>query len=85
MIPILDIFWARFALPESSGRSLNSGESGSDAPSIGRLESDGESCDDEESENSGGKRIETGGEDIEEKKFFSGVVTSLRSEEELLS
>lgn len=68
-------------------------ESGSDADSqinsvasLGRLYSDADSCDEEESDSSRKlkqKKIPAGDE-TDENKFFSGVITSQRSEVDLL-
>ncbi|CAK9831033.1 Cytosolic carboxypeptidase 1 [Anthophora retusa] len=89
-LPVPEMSPARFTLPEANVRP-NSAESGSDidsqacsVASLGRLYSDLDSGDEEESQNSrtNAKSILTSDE-VDESKFFAGVFTSQRSEEDL--
>ncbi|XP_046628639.1 cytosolic carboxypeptidase 1-like isoform X4 [Neodiprion virginianus] len=93
-LPVPEMSPVRFILPEITARLTNSTESGSDADSqvnsvasLGRVYSDVDSCDDEESDNSPQTKQSTlrTGNDIDENKFFSGVVNFQRSEEDLLA
>ncbi|XP_078049658.1 cytosolic carboxypeptidase 1 isoform X2 [Augochlora pura] len=89
-LPVPEMFPARFVLPEASVRP-NSAESGSDidsqansVASLSRLYSDLDSGDDEESQNS--RSNESGihaADEVDESKFFAGVFTAQRTEEEL--
>ncbi|XP_012141750.1 cytosolic carboxypeptidase 1 isoform X3 [Megachile rotundata] len=89
-LPVPEMSPARFVLPEANVRP-NSAESGSDVDSqgnsvasLGRLYSDLDSGDDEESQNSrtDEKTIHSADE-VDESKFFAGVFTSQRTEEDL--
>ncbi|XP_039308178.1 cytosolic carboxypeptidase 1 isoform X7 [Solenopsis invicta] len=91
-LPVPEISPARFVLPEVSVNRTNSAESGSDidsqansVASIGRLYSDLDSGDDEESHDSRDTMDNEihGGDEVDENKFFAGVFTSQRSEEDL--
>ncbi|XP_046491562.1 cytosolic carboxypeptidase 1 isoform X4 [Neodiprion pinetum] len=93
-LPVPEMSPVRFILPEITARLTNSTESGSDADSqvnsvasLGRVYSDVDSCDDEESDNSPQTKQSTlhTGNDIDENKFFSGVVNFQRTEEDLLA
>ncbi|XP_046434949.1 cytosolic carboxypeptidase 1-like isoform X4 [Neodiprion fabricii] len=93
-LPVPEMSPVRFILPEITARLTNGTESGSDADSqvnsvasLGRVYSDVDSCDDEESDNSPQTKQSTlrTGNDIDENKFFSGVVNFQRSEEDLLA
>ncbi|XP_011867871.1 PREDICTED: cytosolic carboxypeptidase 1-like isoform X4 [Vollenhovia emeryi] len=91
-LPVPEMSPARFVLPEANVNRANSAESGSDVDSqansvasIGRLYSDLDSGDDEESHDSRDtmdNEIHVGDE-VDESKFFAGVFTSQRSEEDL--
>ncbi|XP_034173471.2 cytosolic carboxypeptidase 1 isoform X4 [Osmia lignaria lignaria] len=89
-LPIPEMSPARFVLPVTNVRS-NSAESGSDVDSqansvasLGRLYSDLDSGDEEESQNSrtDDKTVHSADE-VDESKFFAGVFTSQRSVEDL--
>ncbi|KAG7201176.1 hypothetical protein KM043_003967 [Ampulex compressa] len=91
-LPVPEMSPARFVLPEASVRP-NSAESGSDidsqansVASLGRLYSDLDSGDEEESQNS---RTRNDGamrpsDEVDESKFFAGVFTSQRCVEDLV-
>ncbi|KAL0114719.1 hypothetical protein PUN28_011790 [Cardiocondyla obscurior] len=91
-LPVPEMSPARFVLPEANVNRANSAESGSDidsqansVASIGRLYSDLDSGDDDESHDSRDtmdNEIHVGDE-VDESKFFAGVFTSQRSEEDL--
>ncbi|XP_018402970.1 PREDICTED: cytosolic carboxypeptidase 1-like [Cyphomyrmex costatus] len=91
-LPVPEMSPARFVLPEVNVNRANSAESGSDidsqansVASIGRQYSDLDSGDDEESHDSRDtmdSEIHMGNE-VDENKFFAGVFTSQRSEEDL--
>ncbi|XP_076178312.1 cytosolic carboxypeptidase 1 isoform X2 [Ptiloglossa arizonensis] len=89
-LPVPEMSPARFVLPESNVRP-NSAESGSDidsqansVASLGRLYSDLDSGDDEESQNSRSNDMSMhAADEVDECKFFAGVFTSQRSEEDL--
>ncbi|XP_076221062.1 cytosolic carboxypeptidase 1 isoform X2 [Nomia melanderi] len=89
-LPVPEMFPARFVLPEANVRP-NSAESGSDidsqansVASMGRLYSDLDSGDDEESQNSrSNDTVMHTADEVDESKFFAGVFTSQRTEEEL--
>ncbi|XP_071627062.1 cytosolic carboxypeptidase 1 isoform X2 [Temnothorax longispinosus] len=91
-LPVPEMSPARFVLPEVTVNRANSAESGSDidsqansVASMGRLYSDLDSGDDEESHDSRDtmdNEIHVGDE-VDENKFFAGVFTSQRSEEDL--
>ncbi|XP_076636128.1 cytosolic carboxypeptidase 1 isoform X2 [Colletes latitarsis] len=89
-LPVPEMSPARFVLPEVNIRP-NSAESGSDidsqansVASLGRLYSDLDSGDDEESQNSrSNDTIVHAVDEVDESKFFAGVFTSQRSEEDL--
>ncbi|XP_018377160.1 PREDICTED: cytosolic carboxypeptidase 1-like isoform X2 [Trachymyrmex cornetzi] len=91
-LPVPEMSPARFVLPEVNVNRANSAESGSDidsqansVASIGRQYSDLDSGDDEESHDSRDtmdNEIHLGDE-VDENKFFAGVFTSQRSEEDL--
>ncbi|XP_011693107.1 PREDICTED: cytosolic carboxypeptidase 1-like isoform X2 [Wasmannia auropunctata] len=91
-LPVPEMSPARFVLPEVNVNRANSVESGSDidsqansVASAGRLYSDLDSGDDEESHDSRDtmdNEIHVGDE-VDENKFFAGVFTSQRSEEDL--
>ncbi|XP_076245473.1 cytosolic carboxypeptidase 1 isoform X2 [Calliopsis andreniformis] len=90
-LPVPEMSPARFVLPETSVRP-NSAESGSDidsqansVASLGRLYSDLDSGDEEESQNSRtNDKTMQATDEVDESKFFAGVFTSQRSEEDLL-
>ncbi|XP_076668158.1 cytosolic carboxypeptidase 1 isoform X3 [Andrena cerasifolii] len=90
-LPVPEMSPARFVLPETNVRP-SSAESGSDIDSqansvvsLGRLYSDLDSGDEEESQNSRTNEITMPATDeVEESKFFAGVFTSQRSEEDLV-
>ncbi|XP_072752591.1 cytosolic carboxypeptidase 1 isoform X2 [Anoplolepis gracilipes] len=91
-LPVSEMSPARFVLPEANVRA-NSAESGSDidsqansVASIGRLYSDLDSGDDEESHDSRNMmdNVIHVGDEVDENKFFAGVFTSQRSEEDLV-
>ncbi|XP_046827934.1 cytosolic carboxypeptidase 1-like isoform X2 [Vespa crabro] len=91
-LPVPEMSPARFVLPEANARA-NSIESGSDldsqansVASLGRLYSDFDSGDDEDSHSSrrtSDKNLYPS-EEIDESKFFAGVFTSQRNEEDLI-
>ncbi|KAF7391837.1 hypothetical protein HZH68_011380 [Vespula germanica] len=91
-LPVPEMSPARFVLPEANARA-NSIESGSDldsqansVASLGRLYSDFDSGDDEDSHSSrrtSDKNLYPS-EEIDESKFFAGVFTSQRTEEDLI-
>ncbi|KAL6427330.1 hypothetical protein ACFW04_008713 [Cataglyphis niger] len=91
-LPVPEMSPARFVLPEANVRA-NSAESGSDidsqansVASIGRLYSDLDSGDDEESHDSR-NMVDNAihmGDEVDESKFFAGVFTTSRSEEDLV-
>ncbi|XP_054005382.1 cytosolic carboxypeptidase 1-like isoform X2 [Hylaeus anthracinus] len=89
-LPVPEMSPARFVLPEANVRP-NSAESGSDidsqansVASLGRLYSDLDSGDDEESQNSRSNDTPMhAADEVDESKFFAGVFTSQRSEEDL--
>ncbi|KAK2583820.1 hypothetical protein KPH14_009718 [Odynerus spinipes] len=91
-LPVPEMSPARFALPEVNTRA-NSIESGSDldsqpnsVASLGRVYSDLDSGDDDDSHNSrraSDKNLYTSDE-IDENKFFAGVFTSQRTDEDLM-
>ncbi|XP_017875220.1 cytosolic carboxypeptidase 1-like isoform X2 [Ceratina calcarata] len=89
-LPVPEMSPARFALPEVNVRP-NSVESGSDIDidsqacsmaSLGRLYSDLDSGDEEESQNS--RTNVRSMDEVDESKFFAGVFTSQRSEMDLV-
>ncbi|XP_025264847.1 cytosolic carboxypeptidase 1 isoform X3 [Camponotus floridanus] len=91
-LPVPEMSPARFVLPEANVRA-NSAESGSDIDSqansiasTGRLYSDLDSGDDEESHDSRNMMDNAIhlGDEVDESKFFAGVFTSQRSEEDLV-
>ncbi|XP_032686214.1 cytosolic carboxypeptidase 1-like isoform X3 [Odontomachus brunneus] len=95
-LPVPEMSPARFVLPEANVRA-NSAESGSDidsqansVASVGRLYSDLDSGDDEEEEeesHDSRSAIDNGiymSDEVDEGKFFAGVFTSQRSEEDLV-
>ncbi|XP_011632077.1 cytosolic carboxypeptidase 1-like isoform X2 [Pogonomyrmex barbatus] len=91
-LPVPEMSPARFVLPEVNVNRANSAESGSDVDSqansvasISRSYSDLDSGDDEESHDSRNimdNEIHVGDE-VDESKFFAGIFTSRRSEEDL--
>ncbi|XP_043526563.1 cytosolic carboxypeptidase 1-like isoform X4 [Frieseomelitta varia] len=89
-LPVPEMSPARFVLPEANVRP-NSAESGSDidsqacsVASLGRLYSDLDSGDEEESQNSRTNvKTMNAADEVDESKFFAGVFTSQRSEEDL--
>ncbi|XP_043591369.1 cytosolic carboxypeptidase 1-like isoform X1 [Bombus pyrosoma] len=89
-LPVPEMSPARFVLPEANVRP-NSAESGSDidsqacsVASLGRLYSDLDSGDEEESQNSRTNvKNMNAADEVDESKFFAGVFTSQRSEEDL--
>ncbi|XP_018303936.1 cytosolic carboxypeptidase 1 isoform X2 [Mycetomoellerius zeteki] len=90
-LPVPEMSPARFVLPEVNVNRANSVESGSDidsqansVASVGRQYSDLDSGDDEESHDSRDTMDEIHlGDEVDENKFFAGVFTSQRSEEDL--
>ncbi|XP_029156275.1 cytosolic carboxypeptidase 1-like isoform X2 [Nylanderia fulva] len=94
-LPVPEMSPARFVLSEANVRA-NSAESGSDIDSqansvasiasVGRLYSDLDSGDDEESHDSRNTMDNAihVGDEVDESKFFAGVFTSQRSEEDLV-
>ncbi|XP_029675008.1 cytosolic carboxypeptidase 1-like isoform X2 [Formica exsecta] len=91
-LPVPEMSPARFVLPEANVRA-NSAESGSDidsqansVASNGRLYSDLDSGDDEESHDSRNMMDNAihVGDEVDESKFFAGVFTTQRSEEDLV-
>ncbi|XP_043794368.1 cytosolic carboxypeptidase 1-like isoform X1 [Apis laboriosa] len=89
-LPVPEMSPARFVLPNETNRP-NSVESGSDidsqpcsVASLGRMYSDLDSGDEEESQHSRtNAKTMNATDEVDESKFFAGVFTSQRSEEEL--